>query len=554
MVQTAGVTLDAQGYFSRDGRRVVPVGVNYWPGSCGVEMWRQWPAEEMQHDLDVIKRLGLNSIRFFLRWPDFEPELGRYDRSMFDRLAQFLSWCAQRELLIHPSLFVGFMSGGFFWPQGKGERNLYADPVMVERCAAFAREAAAVLAPFHRHLLAIDLGNEIDVPKDSWNAPPHAIVSWCKAVTGAIRSAYPQSLIVAGNDSGPIFNDCGWRMGQQPGTDFYSVHTYPVSAWNPVGFDGMTDPLCQSLLPFFTKIARAFGPVMVQEFGTILTAGAAQQEAYLRGILPACWESGANGFLWWCLRDITSRVQPYIRCGFEGTLGLVDAHDQVKSGLEYYLEFARSLAERPAPAASSDNIGLYWPKHYYLRDNPENPGNNPNPLCRRMVMANYLLRSLRREVRIVRGDQGIDPSVKTLVLTGVALGTDEVAALETWVRGAGRLVLHGPVWNNWGDAYARLLGARPVDFRAGRPVNVECFGQRWTLSHFPENMRLEITPDAASVLARDEQQLPTVLTNRVGQGTVTWTTAQVDESIASVATDRAARDRWMQWYGGLLGV
>src|SRR5690606_7270933 len=52
--------LDAAGYFTRGGERIVPVGVNYWPASCGVEMWRAWPATEIQRDLEITRTLGLN--------------------------------------------------------------------------------------------------------------------------------------------------------------------------------------------------------------------------------------------------------------------------------------------------------------------------------------------------------------------------------------------------------------------------------------------------------------------------------------------------------------
>ncbi len=109
--------LDEQGYFTRHGQRVVPVGVNYWPGSCGVEMWPAWPEREIQRDLNLVTKLGLNCVRFFRRWQDFEPVPRRYDRRMFARLGKLLEWHKARGLLAHPSLFVGWMSGGIFWPK-----------------------------------------------------------------------------------------------------------------------------------------------------------------------------------------------------------------------------------------------------------------------------------------------------------------------------------------------------------------------------------------------------------------------------------------------------
>jgi hypothetical protein len=552
MADSSGLVIDDRGYFSLGGRRFVPAGVNYWPGSCGVEMWARWPEGEIQHDLDVLASLGLNSIRFFLRWQDFEPEAGQYNLLMFERLAQFLAWCGQRRLWAQPSLFVGWMSGGIFWPAWKAGRNVFADPFMVKRAAAFARKAAATIAPFHPYLLGIDQGNELDCLPDSPVASPGDVVHWCQSVNEAIRSAYPGCLIVSGNDQNQVVADVGWQLGRQPGTDYYSMHAYPVPNWHPVGFDGMTDPLCQSLLPFYVKCARAFGPVLAQEFGTIVTFGAEQQDRYLRAMLPACWEAGAGGFLWWCLRDITANVHPYVKNSFEGTLGLVDGQDQVKPGLEYFVEFAHSLPGRPASDALSGEVGLYWPKHFYLRDDPENPGNDPRQLSRQMIVAHFLLQQLGHRVRIVRGDQALDPTLPVLVIPGALLGADEAEALEAWVRAGKRLLWHGPDPVNWGHAYIHLLGARPVDYRAARPASINLWGEAWTLGGYPHGMRVEVAPTTAQVLARDEGGLPVVLANRVGQGSVIYTIPLVEDAIAGDAGDRERRDRWGRWYEATL--
>lgn len=553
MVDARGLLIDPSGYFSSADRRLVPIGVNYWPGSCGVEMWPRWPAQEIQSDLDLVAALGLNCVRFFLRWQDFEPEAGQYDRRMFERLAQMLAWCRERRILAHPSLFVGWMSGGTFWPRWREGRNVFADPFMLERATAFAREAARTIAPFHGSVLAIDQGNELCCLADSRDAPPAAIVEWCARINEAIRSVYPQALIVSGNEQNQITSDTGWRLGQQPGTDLYSMHAYPVPSWHSVSFDGMTDPLCQSLLPFYTAIARAFGPVLVQEFGTIVTFGAAQQENYLRAVLPACWEAGANGFLWWCLRDITAPVQPYLKNSFEGTLGLVDAQGRVKPGLEYLIEFARSLPQRPAPGHKA-TVGLYWPKHYYPRDNPENPGNDPRQLSRRLVMANFILRQMGHAVRVVRGDLPLDHAPGTLVIPGALLGGDEAAALDVWVRAGGRLIWHGPDPVNWGWSYASLLGARPLDYRAPQPTVIELGGQSWSFEAYPRRVRLELAPDMASVIARDQAGLPMVLLNRVGRGAVLYALPLVEDAIAEVAPNRDLRSRWQGWYEAVFSM
>ncbi len=550
MLQQPGLTLDQQGYFSHNGQHVVPAGVNYWPGSCGVEMWLRWPEAEIRHDLALIRDLGLNSVRFFLRWQDFEPQPGEYDATMFDRLAQFLAWCGEYELWAQPSLFVGWMSGGTFWPAWKGERNLFADPWLVERSAAFARRAAETIAPFHARLLGIDQGNELCCLSDSVAAPPERVIAWCAAINAAIRDPYPQALIISGNEQNQIVNDTGWRFEAQPGTDLYSMHGYPVPAWHSLDFDGMTDPLCQSLLPFYTQIARAFGPVMVQEFGTIVTFGQRQQDEYLKAVLPACWVSGANGFLWWCLRDIRADVHPYLSNRFESMLGLVDDQDRVKPGLEYFIEFARSIHEWPALSVDdADAVGLYWPRHYYHRDAPLNPGNQPQRLSRWLAIANWALRQIGHYTRIVR--LPLPNDLKTLLIPGAVLDALEVQALEKWVSEGGRLIWHGLDPVNWGHELVQLLGARPVDYRSVRPARIDAFGQTWMLDTYRRGMRVELRADTATILARDGDRLPVLLHNHHGQGRVIYALPLVDENVAQNAGDPERRNRWLQWYNGM---
>ena len=548
----SGITLGGDGYFRRGGARFVPVGVNYWPGSCGVEMWRDFPAGEIEHDLDLVARLGLNTVRFFLRWQDFETTPGRYRAAAFARLRRMLQWTSARGLVAQPSVFVGWMSGGVFWPRWVAGRNVFADPEMVRRGAAFARRVAQEAAPFHDHLLGLDLGNELNCLPASYAAPPAAVIQWCATMCDAVRWVYPRALLVSGCEQGQVISDSGWRFGQQPGTDYLSMHGYPVPPWHSVGFDGMADPFAQSLLPLYVKAARAFAPVLLQEFGTIVTFGRRQQDAYLRGMLPAAWDAGANGFLWWCLRDIAARHHPYQTNGFEGTLGLLDADDRVKPGLEFFLDFARCLPDLPTPTPRPRTIGLYWPREYYPRDNPDGPRNDPRTLGACLTVAHHLLTGLGQRVEVVRGDQPMPGHVSTLVITGARLTIDEAATLRAWVTRGGRLLWHGPDPVNWGPDYIALIGAHPVDYRADRPALVRLARKTWKLPAHPRGLRVEAEPTTAAVLARDEAGRPAVLRHPLGRGVVTTATPLVEQAVVAVAADPAERQAWSAWYRYLL--
>lgn len=524
--------LNEAGYFTdAAGDCFLPVGANYWPASCGVEMWNAWPEAEIFADLDLMASLGFNTVRFFVRWPDFEPQPGVLDTTALARLRRFLDACVERGLHPQPSLFVGWMSGGFFWPTWKQGRSLFTDSFMIERAEAFARQLAVHLRPFAGQLCGIDLGNELNALPESREAAPSRIREWCRRMTDAVRSELPEAVILSGCDHQQVIADTGWRLGDQPGIDVLTMHGYPVPGWHPVRCGGLQDDLTQSLLPFYVKCARAFGPVMLQEFGTILSGHAGYADRYLRAVLPACRRAGANGFLWWCFRDIPARVHPYVKSGFESTLGLLDADGRVKPGLEYFVEFAREAARAPEPAAEPKaDVHLYWPKHYYLRDNPLNPGNEPREVARRMILAHHGLERAGKGVGIVRGGDTLSDKIGTVVIAGCFPDLDEVEALLYWVEQGGRLLWHGPDPAGWGEAMSRLVGAEIADYHAPRPLEVVWAGHRHRLESYPRGIRLEVMCRGAEVLLADDAGHPLVLRHKLGQGCVTSVLADVEGS------------------------
>jgi hypothetical protein len=167
-------------------------------------------------------------------------------------------------------------------------------------------------------------------------------------------------------------------------------------------------------------------------------------------------------------------------------------------------------------------------------------------------MANFYLRQLGYRTHVVRGDQPLDDSLRTLVIPGSMLGAVEVQALEAWVYAGHNLIWHGPDPVDWGHEYVGLLGARPVDYRATRPATIEAFGEKWRIGAYPRGMRVELVPDETTVLARDQDGLPGVLTHLVERGQVTYALPLVDASAAEVAEDWQARSRWKRWYAEML--
>lgn len=552
-------SLDPEGYFrDRSGKRLFAVGVNYWPASSGLRMWESWDEAAIAADLDLVRRLGFNTVRFFLRWQDFEPEAGVYSQRQFDRLDWLLAQFARRGLLAQPSLFVGWMSGGIFWPEWKQGKNVFSDAFMVERAEAFARRAARIFARHRTSVLAVDLGNEMACLPDAKSSTYEEIAAWCSRLTGAIKDEFPGVLTVSGCDMGQVTNDSPWAFDNQPGTDFYSIHAYPVSNWASVPVGGLDDPLSRRLFAFYCAYSRAYGPTLFQEFGTILTLGDEVQRDYLAEALPAVAAAGVNGMLWWCLHDIHSLEHPYLLGEMEQNLGLVDAEGRVKPPLADAVRQLRAWAADPdtLPRPAATDLALYVPDAihsqapYYLR--------HPNPqslLGRRYLIAWHLAWEAGLAPAIVRSSSLPVPGSVPLLFAGSSLLPSERERLLGWVRAGGQLVVHGLSGRNWGAAHSAFFGARCVNYTLNAPRVVSYAGASWTFPAPSDDNSYVIEPVTATVLARDQSGHPVVLCQTHGEGQITYALVSPEDAAAH---DRAralsAGDRWRAWFHSLAPV
>src|SRR5665213_437193 len=68
------------------GRMRFSLGINYWPRRSAMAMWRRFDAGEIREDFARIAGLGLDTVRFFLRWDDFAPAADAIDAAMLTRL------------------------------------------------------------------------------------------------------------------------------------------------------------------------------------------------------------------------------------------------------------------------------------------------------------------------------------------------------------------------------------------------------------------------------------------------------------------------------------
>ena len=49
------------------------IGCNYWSSEAGVSMWHEWSIEAVEKDFAALKDAGMNTVRLFPLWSDFQP-------------------------------------------------------------------------------------------------------------------------------------------------------------------------------------------------------------------------------------------------------------------------------------------------------------------------------------------------------------------------------------------------------------------------------------------------------------------------------------------------
>jgi endo-1,4-beta-mannosidase len=378
------------------------VGVNYWPARTAMSWWSRFDRAEVATDFARIAACGLDSVRVFLTWEDFQPAPDRVDRAMLERLVAVADLAGELELALIPTLFTGHMSGVNWipaWALGgsdgdprfrvvsgsgvarTGLRNWYTDPAAGAAQALFAAEAAAALAG-HDAVWAWDLGNE----SSNCVIPPTAAAAraWLARLTSAIRDADETALVTIGLHMEDLDDDR--RLGPREASDvcdFLSMHGYPIYArWA----DGPTD---HELLPFLARITRWLGggrDVLFSEFG-LPTRGRDDRPApgargvsrpsllveedaaaaYTASALEALRRAGCLGAMLWCYSDYDPALwesPPLDLAPHERTFGLWRADGSPKPSVAAVAAFVG--AERCFPGEADAWIDIHPDE--FLRD------------------------------------------------------------------------------------------------------------------------------------------------------------------------------------------
>jgi endo-1,4-beta-mannosidase len=341
------------------------LGVNYWPRTSAMAMWRRFDRGEIDEDLARIAGLGLRVIRFFLTWECFQPRVDTMDRSLLERLDWFIERVGAHGLRAMPTFFTGHMSGVNWLPEWTLDRTTPAERFRTisagrdvpygigdfytgDLLEAQRMHVRTVGQRFHRHpaILAWDLGNEFTNLREP--RVPNDAAAWSAILTEELRDT--SELEVTGGTHGEdITRDRRVRLSSLCAPWAYAtMHGYSVYS------DFARGPMDFDVVPFLAEITRSCAgkPVLFSEFGNptcSLKAGVAcltedEMPVYARGVLERLSARGVLGAFWWCWADYANDLAstpPFDRAPHELTFGIVRNDGTEKPVAAELARFAR---------------------------------------------------------------------------------------------------------------------------------------------------------------------------------------------------------------------
>lgn len=339
------------------------IGCNYWAYNAGIGMWRDWDARTIRRDLTVLSEHGVNTIRVFPTWEDFQPvkeyfgangKLAEYrmydgtfpknkdflDETMLERFSEFCDICEQSEIKLIVGLLTGWMSGRLFVPAALSRRNLYSDPVALLFEQRFVRGFVKKFRD-RKAIYAWDLGNECNCMSKADTREEAA--SWTAIISNSIRAYDNTRPIISGMHG--LTQEGSWSIYDQGEfTDILTTHPYPVFVPHC-----RTDKIMsQRTLLHATCETKYYAelsgkPCLVEELGTLGPMVASDETAadFLRVNLFSNWANNAEGVLWWCANDQNNLSEPpysWMMC--ERELGMMNAEHSPKPVLNEMKKFA----------------------------------------------------------------------------------------------------------------------------------------------------------------------------------------------------------------------
>ena len=356
------------------------VGANYWASHAGTFMWRNWNAEQVEKDFQILHTNGVEVLRVFPLWCDFqkltdhrqyagnhveyrynEEPLGdsmvgqaAMDPEMLERFHIFCQLANKYQIKLIVGLLTGWMSGRLYVPIALEHRNLINDPEAIRWEILFVKTFVHELKN-ESAIIAWDWGNECNC------LSTHTLTEmwlWGNIITSTIRLEDNIRPIISGlHGSNP---DDIKNMGEV--ADILTTHPYPL--FTPHcdvdyldSYRSAFHAACQTRFvsdigrkPAFAEEIGSFGPTISSDKCSAL---------YARN---SAWNSFAHncyGFLWWCAHDQTELLHtPYDWNSMERELGLIKVDGTPKETIKELQALSKIVHQHPLTKHRTNAIAL----------------------------------------------------------------------------------------------------------------------------------------------------------------------------------------------------
>jgi endo-1,4-beta-mannosidase len=372
------------------------LGVNYWPRRKAMYWWSNFDSGEVHEEFSLIKEIGLNVVRLFLLWDDFQPEPDSVNKDTLANLVKVADIAAENGLGLDVTFFTGHMSGpnwsprwllgGDLPPQAhrhwlhdvvssgriteKGYRNMFHDEMALSATRLLLKTVVGTLKD-HPAVWMWNLGNEPDL--FAWPNTSDEGAAWVKEMVGLIKSIDPNHPVTIGLHGDGLHRDNGLRIDKvYAHTDVAVMHSYPMyTKW-------ARKPLDPDFVPFTCALTSALSGklVLMEEFGGctalpnedtytmkwIETNGREHEQfmaseddfaEFLSLTIPKLQDSGATGAMLWCFADYVPELwdlPPCQNARHERFFGMVRPDGSLKPHAKVIQEFAKTKPQiKPIP-------------------------------------------------------------------------------------------------------------------------------------------------------------------------------------------------------------
>lgn len=321
-------------------------GVNYWASNAGMLTFSNFDEKVIDKDFKFLSSYGVDTIRVFPLWPDFQPIENSYtngktfsvrkngvpleylkyksglDEGACEKFKTLLNLAKKYNIKVIVALITGWMSGKNFIPEAlKGENPITSKRAIVFECK-FIKDFISIFKEYEQ-IIAWEFGNECNAL--SFESPEYDNELWLQTISSAIRLADNTRPVYAGMHGLTCSNQ--WTI-QTVGdySDCMTTHPYPLFTPYCSKEELTSMRACLHASAESEYYASISGkPCMVEEINTIgpMYAGGESAGKYLEKSYATSVASGTTGYLWWCGFDQDKLdFPPYDTIALEQNLGV----------------------------------------------------------------------------------------------------------------------------------------------------------------------------------------------------------------------------------------